>query len=429
MRERLVLVLAGVLLITVLVGGLLTWQSMKMTREVNQAILAKLDSMNTSAPRPEVSENWAKAKIRLVRGTSADPPVVGKQVAFVGKAFNDADSTSFDGTSDSQGATMFGPVRPGVYGIGIQYPLLRLGRANVNLFPGQLCETTITVPEWADTTCDVQVRVAPRGQIKEGTLLTCMLLPDQTDVRCGQSSWDVFGPTIDVTMAGAQVTSLFEDSYGKIATSMPAPGVAPVAPRLMPGLRQGVRPGFQEISIRSRRLSRPLETAPATKLPPIAFRLARLEAWIPDDRQAGNKGTVREWLQAAVFDCATQEVSSGFSPASPSITSLRSGPPPAPLSSEARKALPVVDVKLNGENIWTIELPPAFVKQANVSAKQLNESDATREQARLEEEKLGAEQKEVQSRREQQRMELEKTPAADRGEPERGQPGEDRNER
>lgn len=409
MRERLVLVLAGVLLITVLVGGLLTWQSMKLNREVNQAILAKLDSMNAPAARAEVPENWSKAKIRLVRGSPDGPPIKGTRVELLGKAFDDTDKTSLEATTDDQGVAMFGPVRPGKYGIRIGrdpfVPLppdsptapcpFSLGNGAISLYPGQSHDLGITCPDAIDRCQEVSFRLAgPAGPRDGNMLFRCHIEPDPNRLDLGSNTWWLFQAVLDINMSGEVVAGLVDSG------SRSSDGRT----RLVRGKNV------------ARRLSPwPLSTQPTATLAPVKYRLISIEAWIPGDHYANPTAPQQEWLAAGTIYLQGHKIESAFASKEPPA-SASPGPSSIPSVEPGPDTRPSFVVKPRGENCWTIEIPPALIAQAAQAKIVLEEERAAREQDRLatlEKERKTAEQKEAQAQRKKQQAQQEKTPTAE----------------
>lgn len=193
MKERITIgIMAGFLLLAA-VAAAFTWQALREGREVNSAILARLEQL-AKAPEPAKSaipENWTKVLLRVaVEGGGPKP---GLDVQLSGGAFSDNKDT-LRATTDEQGVASFGPIRPGRYALWVGDSPDTTGtltlsslhtRKELTLYPGQSTEITLTYP--AASYGEVSLRRA--GELpKPDDMLMCSFEP-LSGIKSGNDYW------------------------------------------------------------------------------------------------------------------------------------------------------------------------------------------------------------------------------------------------
>jgi hypothetical protein len=147
MSQRILLAVVVLLAVVCIAVSVFAWLSFQQGREVNQAILAKLEALMPQPAEPALPADWAVLEVCLTEGSSAGPPVVGHKVTLIGRAFSESgDSETLDFETDDQGTAAFGPVKPGNYQVCVEHPIGLVYSQTVPLFPARKTVHKVTFP-------------------------------------------------------------------------------------------------------------------------------------------------------------------------------------------------------------------------------------------------------------------------------------------
>ena len=167
MNQRITLAAMSVLTAAVVLLCALTWLMFQQGREVNAAILAKLETLAAGPEQEADSLEWTELTVRCVNETEDGPPAVGFKVLLQGKIFNASELAIASGTTDAQGIAHFGPIRPGGYQVSVDAPWGIRSSRGVSLFPGSERTETFVCPEGPRDTVDVELAVDWPADLKE----------------------------------------------------------------------------------------------------------------------------------------------------------------------------------------------------------------------------------------------------------------------
>jgi hypothetical protein len=146
MTQRIILVVVVVLTIAGITASFVAWRSMQEGREVNQALLAKLEAM--SAPPPVIStpSSLSTLTVRLLGGSLEGEPIVGESIRLHGRPFPGVAGTSLSANTNEFGKVTFGPMNPGEYYFLLDAPFGFNRRFEIPLFGAQELQKDIVVP-------------------------------------------------------------------------------------------------------------------------------------------------------------------------------------------------------------------------------------------------------------------------------------------
>jgi len=156
MKERIVMAGVVVAALACIVTAVVAWTAVRENQAVNRALLAKLESL-VKGPEPEsTTADWVKVVVRLREGSADGPPVAGTSVTLEGDAFGTG-YCALREITDGSGMAMFGPIRPGEYGLRMTVQGLDGGEI-LTLYPRALQEFVLVCPS-ADVWTRATIRV------------------------------------------------------------------------------------------------------------------------------------------------------------------------------------------------------------------------------------------------------------------------------
>ncbi len=202
MKDRMMIGMMVLTLAICAAVGFFAWRMMQQGQQVNQAILAKLETLVQPTTQPAVAADWAKVTFRCYdrfdqQGKSERKPADTLTINLMGHAFNDAQEDTITQNTDNEGLTTFGPVRPGQYTWSIRPGGYEEQRGSVALYPGTIGEQVIDIPARLKQTW-VAVRANWPADLKQrDVLLYARFKPE--DMQLGDRSWTAW--TEDVTIA------------------------------------------------------------------------------------------------------------------------------------------------------------------------------------------------------------------------------------
>lgn len=185
MKDR--IVIAGVaILVLVSIGSMMfAWQAFQQGREVNVAILTKLEQLSAPQAKPKVAANWAKVTFRL-RDEKTGVPVAKARIRLQGDMFS-VEGTTLEKHTDDKGEATFGPILPGEFEYTI-YNVHYLDRNTdrIILYPGQLTEVDVPCPS-AQPEADISLSFSwPEDLRDKGLLLYC---PFSNEFKFEDHTW------------------------------------------------------------------------------------------------------------------------------------------------------------------------------------------------------------------------------------------------
>lgn len=118
MSNRIMMATNIVLAIAVLAICIYTISAMKQNNEATEALLARLEMLQSSNEQPAELGQWCRINIRVL-GITPSESLEGYLVKIKGDAFDPGKPVWLDSTTDVKGEARFGPIRPGSYTLNI----------------------------------------------------------------------------------------------------------------------------------------------------------------------------------------------------------------------------------------------------------------------------------------------------------------------
>ena len=164
MKDRILLTAVVLLTLISLASVALSWQAMSQGRQMNEALLAKIQTINAAKA---VNYDWTEAVFKIVKGTETGPPAEKWHVQLSGWAFNPADKVNLEKDTGPDGTAHFGPIKPGTYTLLITSEWKDSYRTEVMILPGPPFTQTIVGPSAPRTVGDVQFEVKWPDDLKD----------------------------------------------------------------------------------------------------------------------------------------------------------------------------------------------------------------------------------------------------------------------
>ena len=189
MTQRIVLALVSVMAVALLGAMALAYSAFRENRAVNEALLARLESL-AERPQAEPISDYCKLTVRVTKETEDGEPAVGFWVQLEGKAVNPTDKVILSERIDEDGAVSFSPILPGKYSITTSTPWGDRNRQSVTLLPGNEQTIAIVTRESPLQEVDVSFRVDWPEDLKgEPLLLACRFYVDKSTYRVSETTW------------------------------------------------------------------------------------------------------------------------------------------------------------------------------------------------------------------------------------------------
>ena len=144
MRDRIVLAVFSVLALACLATAAFAMLMVREGREVNAAILAKLETVVQAEEKRALPADWAKLRFR-VTDQREGKPVKGLKITVNGETSNEEKKENVHGFTDEQGNVVFGPYPPGYYKYSIATEWFRRAEIFV-LYPGRERDISLVTP-------------------------------------------------------------------------------------------------------------------------------------------------------------------------------------------------------------------------------------------------------------------------------------------
>ncbi len=144
MRERIILIVVIVLALACIATAAFSMLMLRQGQRVNEAILAKLESIAGQQSSPAMPGDWTKVRFQVTDERDGKP-VEGLKVTVKGEPFHTGKEESFSGNTDEHGIVTLGPFRPGSYSYQVW-----TGRYSKNapfvLYPSRQTDISLVTP-------------------------------------------------------------------------------------------------------------------------------------------------------------------------------------------------------------------------------------------------------------------------------------------
>lgn len=138
MSQRITMIMSCVMAVACLAALALGWNVVAESRQVNLAILDKLNAFQAPAPEPKSLE-WNRVRVKLVEGKPGGKPAAGFRVSLQGNIWGEPGEIqigSSEKTTGADGLADLGLVRPGHYTLVIGSPWREYNSRRVTVLPG-----------------------------------------------------------------------------------------------------------------------------------------------------------------------------------------------------------------------------------------------------------------------------------------------------
>ena len=198
MRDRIVLAVFSVLALACLATAAFAMLMVREGREVNAAILAKLETVVQAEEKRALPADWAKLRFR-VTDQREGKPVKGLKITVTGETYNVGKQKKFYTHTDKQGNAVFGPYRPGSYKYNISTERFRRTDTFV-LYPGREREISIVTPVEDDGKLSVSVDWP--ADLKDKGLVGFFTASRTDKITVKRKTWSAPSKTLVVTSDG-----------------------------------------------------------------------------------------------------------------------------------------------------------------------------------------------------------------------------------
>lgn len=326
MKDRIMIGMMILTLVICAVVGFFAWRMMQQGQQVNQAILAKLETLGRPVVQPELAPDLSKVTFRCFEENGQDKAAADLEIALKGYAFGDAKDDEIRQTTDAQGRTTFGPIQPGRYVWWMDLPGCYRELRSLTLYAGRIDEQIVNIPS-SEMQADIALKADWPDDFKEKKVVLYASFMGEP-YKLGGTSW------------------------------RPSPWNATLAPD------GTLQTGFKLVSV-----GWPPEL-PATSpfVPREPLGETRLALFAPEDRPVGSEVRLRH--RAMSYRLTSLSVMVGAShPKQPSLRWVEC----ARLATNRETEDPVFEARYGKDNTWTIDLPEELVKQVRENLPQHEE--------------------------------------------------------
>ena len=114
MKDRVMMIAAVLVAAACIALTVLVMSALQQGRQVNEAILARLDALDSAGPA-KVDLEWGAATLQLANPPGRDVPLSGIKVELIGNAINPSEGAVLDAVTNTEGLAGFRPIRPGTF--------------------------------------------------------------------------------------------------------------------------------------------------------------------------------------------------------------------------------------------------------------------------------------------------------------------------
>ena len=196
MKERIMLVSVVLLTIVCIAMAGFAWLAMSEGRQVNEAILEKLASLQSAQPTGAQPSDWARVTFRLVEEGEEVTPAAGVEVSIEGYAFGPPNTNKLYETANEDGVVTFGPIRPGKYNYRIYaHPAAHVSSLRgFTLYPSEDKEIRFVCPKRVPKTNITFAVNWPHDLKERDLLLDCVIEREHEQCRVGGRLWSTQWP-------------------------------------------------------------------------------------------------------------------------------------------------------------------------------------------------------------------------------------------
>ncbi|MGQ0637184.1 MAG: hypothetical protein ACT4QC_21455, partial [Planctomycetaceae bacterium] len=165
MSQRITLLVVSATAAACLFASTLAWLAFREGREVNAAILARLESLGHAAGESESSTSldWNPVRVKLVLDKPGGVPAAGYKASLQGKVYGADAATGplqlLDELTGATGEIDFGLIRFGVYSLVVSTPWGEHHTTTLGVRPGRAAFQEVVCPSNAPTMAEVSVSV------------------------------------------------------------------------------------------------------------------------------------------------------------------------------------------------------------------------------------------------------------------------------
>jgi hypothetical protein len=154
MSQRLTLAFTSITALTCLAATALAWNALREGREINAAILERLEGLKPESPEIVAPAAWGSVRVRAVLDGPDGAPAIGHRLVLSGSIYNTAGSAepgnyvggSLTETVGKSGDVDFGTLHAGPYSLHVTTPWGEHTSRNVSILPGRKSTIDVVCP-------------------------------------------------------------------------------------------------------------------------------------------------------------------------------------------------------------------------------------------------------------------------------------------
>lgn len=180
MSQRITLVLVALIAAACIAASAFAWVAVREGREVNDAILAKLEEWR-QASAPAASMDWSSVELRLVQGRQGGPPAEGYTASLQGNLYGNPEglaSPVLEEAAGTNGEIDFGPVRPGSHTLLVRTPWGENSMRQIVVRPGRPFFDEVVCPADPPSDAHIEFKLEWPGELEDQRLwVLCQFIP------------------------------------------------------------------------------------------------------------------------------------------------------------------------------------------------------------------------------------------------------------